>query len=207
MNLEQEKLQFYALIGEIALLHAGVEQNVKNVLICDWGVPEVFFEDGKEVIIEKHFGEKLKKRFFREIRKRVIPQNYFDEYKILYKRFSELSDQRNAALKAIYAFDEKTSKIYQIHQKNHGKFNESKSFEEMVSSWMPKVDLTGLRDLRDNLQKMRGEFLNIQAKIFTDKIKLHGSLCCEIGKTYPGYAFKNPYLYQESLRLSQQDQS
>jgi len=198
-RLKRKQDQFYCLIGQIALTHAAIEQDLKNTLMVDWEVPEQFEEDGKTVVVEKCFGEKLKKRFLKEIKKRLIPDEQLNKYKALYKEFWALSEKRNKTLKALYSFNQDTAEVSQIHQKNHGKYDGSMTYEEMVNSWMPKTNISELEKLHAALVDIRQRLANVRGFIFTDKIKLFTELCSEIGKTYPLYARQNPYLYKASL--------
>jgi len=212
MKLKNNQKEFYSLMGQIALTHAGIEQDIKNVLMCDWDVPENFKEEYfheesktiklRTVKVDELFGERLKKRFFKEIKKRLIPDGMLKGYKQLYKELHELSLLRNKSVKAIHSFNTDGNSIHKIIQKNHGKFKSDLSYDEMVSSWMPVVNLIEHNDLLDKLIKIRQKFRNLQVKVSIDKSALHSKLCCEIGKTYPGYAFKNPYIYQFNLKNS-----
>lgn len=198
-RLQKAQNIFYGIIGQIALTHAGIEQDLKNTLIVDWGVPEKFEYGRKTYNLEHLHGRDLRVLFIKLIEDMLIPEDYFKRYKSLRDAFWELSKKRNNALKAIYAFNQDTAAISQIHEKEHAKHNSKRSYEEIINAWMPSVDLAELANLLSELQALRGKFVALRAEIFRDKIRLTAELCSEIGKTYPAYAFKNPYLYQHEL--------
>lgn len=198
-RLKRKQNQFYCLIGQIALMHAGIEQDLKNTLMVDWDVPEIFEHNGKRKNMDSLYGNQLRKIFLKFLEEFLIPEVNLNEYKALCHDFRELSDKRNDTLKAIYAFNQDTVEVSKIYEKNYGKYDGSVSFEEMVNSWMPKVDLSVLQDLYKALVNLRQKFMNVRGFIFSDKIRLSSELCSEIGKTYPTCAFKNPYLYRASL--------
>lgn len=208
-KLDRGKNQFYCLMGQIALMHAAIEQDVKNTLICDWDVPQEFpekYEDssGKSkentIVIERQFGERLKKRFFKELKRCLIPQNELEEYKELYGKFWKLSDRRNTAIKSIYSFNEGASEISRIHEKHHANFNGEVSYEELLSAWLPKINLKDMYLLLKELTDLRGEFNELRFGVYRNKIKLFTDLCSVDGQSYPQYAIKNPYLYEALLK-------
>lgn len=199
-RLKQKQDQFYCLMGQIALTHAAIEQDLKNTLMVDWGVLEKFNYDKKIRNMEHLHGRDLRMIFIELLRDLLIPKEFLKEYEVLRDEFWTLSNKRNEFLKATYSFNEKTAEVSQIHEKNHDKYDGSVSYEEMINSWMPKVNFSDLESLLKGLIALRGKFMNVRAKVFRDKIRLHSELCSEIGKMYPAYAFKNPYWYQASSK-------
>lgn len=199
-RLKRKKNQFYSLMGQIALTHAAIEQDLKNTLLIDWGVKEKFNFDGKPQNMDNIYGRKLREVFIELLKNSMIPEDFLKEYEYLRDEFWALSEKRNEAVKAAYAFNPDTAEVSQIHEKNHSKYDGSMTYEEMINSWMPKVNLQDMNGLLQDLVALRGKFLNMRAKISMDKSKLTSQLCAEIGKTYPEYAFKNPYWYQATLK-------
>lgn len=197
--LKRKQNQFYCLIGQIALTHAGIEQDLKNTLMVDWDVPEIIELEGRKKDLNLLYGWKLQKEFLRTLAESLIPREFLEEYKALCDEFRMLSNKRNDALKAIYSFNQETAVVSKIYEKSHDKYDKSMTLEEMVNLWAPKVDLSGLQDLYKDLANLRQKFINVRCFIFSDKIRLHSELCSEIGKMYPISAFKNPYLYRASL--------
>lgn len=203
-RLRRSQDRFYRVIGKIALMHAGIEQDLKNVLLVDWEVPETFQRSGKSVNLEMLHGKVLRKEFLRILKEHLIPIEHLDRYKELCEIFWEISDRRNNTLKAIYAFNEETAEISMVHEKNHAKFDGSIDYEAFIASWMPKVDLSNLESLLTDLSDLRKEFMKLRGTIFSEKMKLHSELCSEIGKSYPLYAMKNPYSYRAQLLQQKQ---
>ncbi len=199
-RLKRKQNQFYCLIGQITLTHAGIGQDFKNTLLVDWGVPKKINHKKKTIIIDKLYGYRLPGIFLELLEERLIPEEKLDEYKNLCCDFKDLSQIRNNTLKAIYGFNQDTAEISRIHEKNHGKYDRSMSFEEKINSWMPKVVLSELQDLYNSLFILRQKLMSVRYFIDCDKSRLISELCSEIGKTYPAYAFKNPYWYRASLK-------
>ncbi|MFK8028456.1 MAG: hypothetical protein AB8C40_10400 [Gammaproteobacteria bacterium] len=198
-RLKRSQDRFYRLIGEIALTHAGTEQDLKNVLIVDWEIPKKFERNGKQINLDKLHGKVLRKEFLKKLEEHLIPEEHLGKYKELCLRFWKLSDRRNDTLKAIYAFNHTTAEISIVHEKNHANFDSSIGYEEFLKSWMPKIEIDELQKLLNDLSALRQEFMNLRAIIFREKLHLHSELCSEIGESYPLYATKNPYLYKAQL--------
>jgi|MDSW01.1.fsa_nt_gb hypothetical protein len=198
-RLKRKQDQFYCLMGKIALTHAAIEQDLKNTLIVDWEVPDILKEKGQTVSIGKLFGERLKKRFFKEIKKLYIPDHFLEEYKTLYDEFWNLSIQRNEVIKALYSFNTDTAEISQVHEKNFRKYDGAISYEEMLKAWLPSVNLDCSEELLNNLTKLRENFTHLRHRIFIEKLNLATQLGSEKGKIYPEYIFKNPYLYKAEI--------
>lgn len=205
-RLRKTKNNFYGKIGEITLLHAGIEQDLKNTLLVDWDAPEKSMRNGREVNLNFLYGQKLRKEFLRALKELLAPQEHLLSYKSLCDEFAEISSKRNDTLKAIYSFNNQTSEIHKVHEKNHAKYDDKQSFEQHIQAWIPKIDIDDIQTLKIDLEKLRQEFINIRVKIFSEKLRLHGELCCEIGKTYPLYALKNPYLYMANIGVTQEEQ-
>jgi len=197
--LEAAQTRFYCLIGKIALTHAGIEQDLKNTLVVDWEVTEINKLIGKEVKLDKLYGKSLREKFPKLLKELLIPPKYLEEYKTLCQAFWTASERRNATLKAIYAFDQETAEVSRVHEKNHAKWDRSLTYEELIEAWLPKIEMSDLQELREDLLDIRNRFNSVRGEIFVDKMRLHSELCSEIGKSYPLHAFKNPYLYRASL--------
>ncbi len=146
--------------------------------------------------MEHLHGRGLRVKFIELLKNLMIPTNFLQEYEALRDEFWSLSEKRNEAVKAAYAFNLDTAEVSQIHEKNHAIYDRSMTYEEMVNSWMPKVNMMDMESLREDLISLRGKFTNVRAKVSMDKSRLTSQLCTEIGKTYPAYAFKNPYWYK-----------
>jgi len=199
-RLKQKKNEFYCLIGQIALIHAGIEHDLKNTLMVDWGAPENFTLKGKKLNLDYLYGRKLRIVFLEILAELLVPSDKLKEYEMLCDEFRVLSEKRNDTVKAIYSFNQDTAVLSKIHEKNHGKYYVSMNYEEYLNSWMPKIDVSESKDLCQALVNLRQKFMNVRGSIFVDKIRLQSELCSEIGKTYPASAFTNPYMYRASLR-------
>ncbi len=198
-RLRHMENDFFCLMGKIALTHAAMEQDLKNTLIVDWGTPEKIIHNEKQINLDSLYGQQLRKTFLKLLKNSFIPTEKYEEYKALCDEFWKLSKKRNDAIKAIYAFNHETGEVSKVHEKNHSKYDTSMSFEEIINSWIPKVDMTELKNLYQELINLKQKFMNLRYSIFSDKMKLTSELCSEIGKAYPASAFKNPYLYRASL--------
>lgn len=194
-RLIKTQTQFFSLIGQITLTHAGIEQGLKNALICDWGVEEKFKEaipDAKpgdkqsnRVDINKLFSRKLEKRFLVEIKKRNIPNDKYMKYEQLYEDYWQLSSTRNEMVKAVYSFNFDTAEISKVNEQNHSNFGKRYSsgehfdYEKMLSMWIPAVELVDLQELRDNIVDLAGKFQNLRYEILREKITLRTELFSE----------------------------
>lgn len=195
-RLERRKKDFHSLIGQITLAHAGIEQNLKAVLTCDWGLPE-----------EAEFmcGGKLINHFKKEIKKTGLPESKCAQYKRLCAQFKEISRSRNNILKALYGHNSESLEIFQLNQIAHNNMfqimkENDNNFEDFKKKWMKTVEEEELQSLLNSLNKMAEEFQLLRSKIFCEKTKLHSSFYSKIGDSHPAYASKNPYLYQERLK-------
>jgi len=183
-------------MGQIALTHAGIEQDLKNTLTVDWDVDE------KAQKMEYSGGKLLQKKFITLLKTLIIPEVFLKEYEALIDELVSLSERRNEAVKAIYAFSRDTAEISQIHKKNHGKYDGSMTYEERINSWIPKVNLIDIEGLLEDLVALRSRFIKLGIEVSRNKSELISEVCSEIGKIYPEYAFKNPYKYKASLEES-----
>lgn len=198
-RLQKVQCRFYRIIGEIALTHAGIEQDLKNTLIVDWEIPEKK-ENKPKHNLEYLNGKRLKKLFLELLQSVFLPEEYFERYKNLCDDFENISETRNDTLKAVYSFNQGTAAIFQVHEKEHAKYDTNRDYEEWINAWMSNVEFIELEGLKTDLHSLRRKFMNLRAEIFSDKIKLHSQLCSKIGKAYPAYAFKNPYRYQKDIQ-------
>lgn len=220
-RLLRKQTTFFTLIGKITLAHAGIEEDLKATLVGDWDVPTNFTENIEDngvvrhdtngnpeirtVNIEELFSKWLKKRFFREIKKRNIPAEFEDRYRILFENFKSISQDRNSTIKANYSFNDNTADVSRINEiQFHTANREELSFDEIVVLWMPRVDFDKLRTLHGKLVALSGNFLRLRVEIERDKQALFLKLCNELGKSYPVSARNNPYLYQSILEAEMQ---
>lgn len=187
-RLENAQKKFYSLIGEITLLHAGIEQDLKNTLLYEWDVPE-------EERVEKLYGKQLREKFLKAIKNRLIPDDMYQEYSNLLEEFKDLSYRRNDTVKALYGFNSETAEGSKINEKYIRKINPNISFEERVKAWMPKIDMDDITSLKNDLAKLRGNLLQIRIKVQRDKQKMFEGFFSVVGSSVPEYAFNNPYIY------------
>jgi hypothetical protein len=201
-GLKRRKLEFHCLIGQVALTHAGIEQDLQSTLLVDWGTPD-------KIKYKKYFKktERLHGRILTDIFPKIladyrIPDKELKEYEFLCVKLNDLNEKRNESLKATYAFDQDTGSVSKYNEVNFHNHDRQMSYEGFIDAWMPKVDLVELQKLYNDLVNLRQEFMNVRTAIFRDKIRLTSELFTEKGKSYPSHAFTNPYLYIESLKNS-----
>lgn len=203
IRLNKVQREFFEVIGQITLTHAGIEQDLKNTLIDDWGLGKECRHGKKNVNLEHLYGKRLRCLFINKLEDMLIPEKYLNQYTSLRDEFRKLSDKRNEALKANYAFNRDTATISRIQEKEQRKFDTKSSHEEMFNAWMPCVGIAELEGLLSDLQVLRREFMKQRIEVKKDKSKLIIELCSEPGKSYPAYAFTNPYRYQNSLTITE----
>jgi hypothetical protein len=194
---------FHHIIGEMALAHAAIEQELKNELLYRWDIPETIkLRMGKTVSISKISGFKLREVFLDVLSERLLPDMFWQQYDVVLKEFSSASNDRNEALKAIY--------LYHVNEGKMTKFNprlfHPTSFATRADPLVymreltKPVDLAALTNLRNNLFKIRAKVTAISGQVFADKMTVIGSFSKGAGSIVPDFAFKNPYVYQEILR-------
>lgn len=94
---------FYSVVGELTLLHAGIEQDIKNILSTDMGL--------EREEIEWTCGDKLRKKFKKKVNTDVRQARDRENCLEWIQRFHELSDDRNNFVKASYSFNIDTARI------------------------------------------------------------------------------------------------
>lgn len=163
---QQEK--FYNLVGKVTLIHAGIEQDLKGVLIEDWKIPENQ--------VEKLYGKNLRKDFLKNIKACQIQETYYTAYSNLMNRFEDASEKRNDIIKATYGYLEPAGKIFRydlkIQRSCHPemKFNDGREKE-----WMKIVTFEELENLASELSRVREYIFQLSRKIYLEKIMHDGS--------------------------------
>lgn len=161
---QQEK--FYSLIGKLTLVHAGIEQDLKGVLIEDWKFPEAQ--------IEKLYGKDLRKGFLKKIRARHVSEIYCKTYSELMNRFTEASEQRNDLIKATYGYLEPSDKIFRYDLKLQRTYKPEMRFNDgHEKDWMKIVSLDDLEMLIKELGQIREGIFQLSKKIHLERA-VHG---------------------------------
>jgi len=207
-----QRKDFYALIGEITLTHAAIEQDLKNLLLHEWKIsPKVKLpgkKEDKEVDIETLHGWKLGKTFLTLMSLCQLPQVFHEQYSNLFKEFEAISKERNETLKALYSFDKNEGHAFKMDMnyfhspKKDLKMESIEDFQAHVNRWLQKADPQKLQDLKESLLNMRQKFLKLQCEVWSDKMKKFQSFFKGVGSTIPELAMSNPYLYVQELKDS-----
>jgi hypothetical protein len=199
-RLAEAQETFYNVIGQITLVHAGVEQELQNQLIDEWLVPEANTKGKNKVTYM--CGKKLQQRFLKEIEDRLIPVRFLEQYKEEISNFENLSEVRNDTLKAIYSFNLETSEISRINEeyRRHwmGKYKDM-SHQEFIKKHYQSVTISELMSLLQNLTEVAIKLRSIHAHVWTEKLHLSMSFCKKPGDSMPSYASKLPYIYLKEI--------
>lgn len=157
---QQEK--FYTLVGKITLIHAGIEQDLKGVLIEDWKIPEER--------IEKLYGHHLRKGFLKHLKELSIHEFYYKEYSKIMDIFDLTSEKRNDIIKATYGYLEPAGKIFRYDLKIHRRFSPKMKFNDgQEKEWMKIVTFDDLEILIRELGQIREQIFQLSRRIYIEK--------------------------------------
>lgn len=188
---------FHKRIGEIALAHAAIEQDLKNELLYQWDFPEnIAAGDFKGKKISDLFGSSIRKFFLQCANDCIIPERFSQRYTALLEKFWAASSVRNDVLKAAYVFYPEKGTISKMNMALfHRHPTNIASLEEQMREITKPVELKQLAALRDEFYSIRVELRKLNHEVFIDKLTIFGTLFSGIGSTIPAYANKNPYIF------------
>ncbi len=157
---DQEK--FYSLIGKLTLIHAGIEQDLKGVLIEDWKIPENH--------VEKLYGKNLRKGFLKNIKAYQLSEIYYKEYSNLMDRFGNASEKRNDIIKATYGYYEPAGQIFRYDLKIHRNCKPDMKFNDgQKQRWMKFVTFDDLENLACELTQIRENIFQLSKRIYIER--------------------------------------
>ncbi len=199
-KLKRKKRIYHELIGKITITHAGIEQNLKATLVCDWGVPEKIKtpKAKRKKKIEHIFGRELLGTFIQQLEEAKCPKKWRFAYSEVLDNFSTLSKKRNEVLKALYGHNENTQEIIQINQLVHNNMLQimranDNDFEVFLKQWIKPIYESDLRSLLHDLEKIAHRLQQLRSEVFIEKHNLYQKI---FGMPQiPEDAYKNPYKY------------
>lgn len=163
---KKQQERFYYLVGKITLIHAGIEQDLKGVLIEDWKV--------LENQVEKLYGYNLRKWFLKYLKEFRIPKDYYEEYSKLMHRFGVASEKRNDIIKATYGYFEPAGQIFRYDLKIHRNCNPDMKFNDgQEKEWMKIVTFEELEKLASELGQIREHIFQLSKRFYIEKNILH----------------------------------
>lgn len=159
---KEQQERFYFLIGRITLIHAGIEQDLKGVLIEDWKIPESQ--------VEKLYGKNLRNGFLKNIKAcRILEINYA-AYAHLMDRFRDASEKRNDIVKATYGYLEPADKIFRYDLKIQRSCKPDMKFNDgREKDWMKITSFDDLENLAFELGQIREEVFQLSKRIYLER--------------------------------------
>lgn len=142
-------------------MHAGIEQDLKGILIEEWNMPED--------IVEKKYGHKLRKFFLESIKQQNINEKYYITYLALIDRFWKASEKRNEFVKTTYGLMEQTGEVFRYDLKARGKFDPQMDFNQWKKKAVKTVTLEELQSLIDEFAQIREAIFQLSAMIFVER--------------------------------------
>ena len=137
----------YEDIGKITLLHAGIEQNLKFTLYCDWGIPDKIKTSRakKKKKLKYVFGKELTETFLLKLKEISCPLKWVTKYEILLEELNTLSEKRNEILKSFYGHNEDNLEIIKINEiawKNMRQImkDNNNDFDDFRKKWLKPVN-------------------------------------------------------------------
>jgi len=159
---KEQQERFYSLIGKLTLIHAGIEQDLKGVLIEDWKFPEEK--------VEKLYGKNLRISFLKNLRTCQIPEIDYAGYSNLMDRFEYASEKRNDIIKATYGYLAPTSEIFRYDLKTQRNYEPAMRFNDgQKREWMKIVSFDELEDLIFKLGQIRKGIFQLSKKIYLER--------------------------------------
>ncbi len=193
---------FHKRIGEIALAHAAIEQDLKNELLYQWDLrDEIAAGDFKGRKISDLFGSSIRKFFLQCAKACNIPDHFFQRYEALMKRFWDASKDRDDVVKAAYVFYPEKGTISKMNMASfHRRPTDITSFEEQMKETTRPIEFKYLTTLRDDLYSIRRDLRKLNSEVFIDKLNVFGTLFSKAGSIVPAYAHKNPYIFLDQMK-------
>lgn len=153
--------EFYPLIGQITIMHAGIEQDIKSVLNEDWDICAE--------TTERKCGLVLRKFFLEKINAFKIPQKDYQEYEKIIDRFRKASDKRNDIVKATYGLTKDTREVFKYDLKARGQYDHKMALENWLRKGSRVITSEELKSLIQDLSKIREDYFQLSRKVFLEK--------------------------------------
>lgn len=154
---------FYPLIGKLSLIHAGIEQDLKGVLIEDWNI----LEDE----VEWRYGRALRIFFLKSIKELGISNNYYEQYSTIIERFWKASIKRNELLKASYGLVGENRSIFRYNPTARGKYEPEMDLRKWLQKGGRIISLKELQNLINELAQIREDNFQLSRKVFLEAKK------------------------------------
>lgn len=149
----QQKL--FLLIGEITLIHAGLEQRMKTVLI------KYTNPSAKER--KKIFGGQLRDLFKGKISYIALSSELNLRMSDWIERFESISIKRNDSVKTMYSYDHQNLGIASVDDTVFVSYRkEGNAAKKDISSWIVPTELNDLDIIRKDLKKLQEEMFYIE---------------------------------------------
>lgn len=153
--------EFYHFIGKIALIHAGIEYDMKYVLIEDWGILE-------EKISGVH-GFRLRTYFLKKIKDLGISDGYYNSYEKIINRFWGASEKRNELIKATYGLAHESGNVLRYDRKARGEFDPEMEFKKWVEKGGKVIAIHELENLMNELARIRESFFQVSKAVYLSR--------------------------------------
>ena len=183
-KINKKSKVFYTLMGELAVTHACIEQDLKNIIRLDL---EHFSNSICYDLSSNIAGVGLRVEFLKIIKNHFILSTLYSEYKIFIENFRAASDLRNDTLKALYQFNSATSSVQKVYIPSliEIRKNIETTNIDLFSNAIKNVNfkdiekqIADLKTIRSNLNELRSKGFSIllaiqQAQFYLTPSKLY----------------------------------
>lgn len=153
--------EFFWFIGRITFTHAGIEQDIKGVLIEDWDMPE-----NK---VNGLYGFQLRTFFLESIKALNISEKYYMAYKAIIDRFWEASGKRNDLIKAAYGLTKQNRSVFKYDFKLRGKYSPEMNYDEWKKKGTRIITSEELKSLIKELDQIREDYFQLSRHVFLER--------------------------------------
>lgn len=155
---------FYVYIGKITLIHAGIEQDLKGILLEEWDIPQ---EE-----INKNYGHRLRKFFLKHAKQNSLNEEVYEQYAVLMDRFGVASEKRNELIKADYSLTRDTGDVYKHDIKTRGRYDSDMDFIEWFKKGARLISHEEVTGLISELGQIRKANFELSRQNFLGKKEL-----------------------------------